>query len=81
MDKDPRETYPDSPEQVEIDEFAVDFGYTMRHRTPDEFIAVLSQNYILGKERFLSLYGLFLNATLAQSLYAFAEANIYRKDS
>lgn len=54
-------------------------GSKIKERTnPNEFLAVLGEYYIHGKDYFIKLYGELLDTHIAKELYQFVKNDIYR---
>lgn len=71
---------PSAPQKStkEEDDFANHFGYGLGHGREKEFIAVLAQSYIQGRDYFLRMYGGYLGDTIAMGLYEFNKNEIFR---
>jgi hypothetical protein len=54
------------------------FQYGVSQKLPLEFLAVLGQNYVRGREFFVRNYGKFLSAEITESLYTFTKEDIYK---
>ncbi len=62
----------------EEDDFANTFGYGLGHGRVKEFIAVLAQTYIQGRDYFLRMYGGYLGDTMTIDLYEFTKNEVFR---
>lgn len=78
--RDPKIPVEQSPEQQERDKFAIHFGYTLRHQDYDEFIAVLGETFILGRDYFVKMFADYLGKETAEKLFQFTKKTIFRMD-
>jgi hypothetical protein len=67
-----------SLEQLNEYNFYYYFKYGVSLKIPIEFLAVMGQNYIRGREFFVRNYSKFFSEEIAESLFEFTGADIFR---